>query len=286
MFQALSQTERTALELELVPAQARLGLTRLIRAAVRGDDQDGDRELERMNTIVNIARAVQNLGVYVLQSDDWGHYSPAEYAYHRGELELVFRRPSTPDLADVIGDLIADGCLECDNVNQVLAGSGVSFSYSQQSSGDTRCWVSPVADLPEPNMDDEHPNIRALFDRANRAVDDRDLPAVVHACGSVLETLAKDVVGRQSVQDRSLGSFFDAFQKRSNVPAEVLLFAKEIFDRRNTTPLAGHGSLKLPQVTQAEAVAVLEFTRAIVRVERQLAQPQIGSPSSEIKGAS
>ena len=55
---------------------------------------------------------------------DWD-YAPAEYAWHQAELELVMRRPDTPQLIATLIDLINSEALSIDDVNEVLDADGV-----------------------------------------------------------------------------------------------------------------------------------------------------------------
>lgn len=88
----------------------------------------------------------------------------------------------------------------------------------------------------------------------------------------MFESVAKDVVQNPAVQHRSLGSWFSAYRKVSKLAAPLLDAAEAIFQRRNVEPLAGHGSIELAGVTEAEAIQIRELSIAIVRMERLLAR--------------
>ena len=93
---------------------------------------------------------------------------------------------------------------------------------------------------------------------------------VLHASASIFETMAKEIVGIDAVQDQTLASFFNRYRKSSGLPEVVLDYILSIYKRRNIEPLAGHGSIKSPTVTKPEAVILAELTKAFVRIERQL----------------
>lgn len=114
-----------------------------------------------------------------------------------------------------------------------------------------------------------HSNITILFDRMDSALERRDYSEVLHASASVFETLAKDVVGI-SVQNQTLGKLFKKYRKYSSLPNEVLDYILEIYKKRNMTPLAGHGSTKLPDVSEDTAIIICELTRAFVQIEYAL----------------
>lgn len=117
---------------------------------------------------------------------------------------------------------------------------------------------------------DEHPNIRILLDRMTRSLYACDHSAVLQASASVFETLAKDIIALDSIENQSLGSFFELYRKKSNFPKEILDYILSIYNRRSTEPLAGHGSTNAPNITHSEAIILAELTIALVKIERQL----------------
>jgi len=116
----------------------------------------------------------------------------------------------------------------------------------------------------------EHPNIRVLKDRMGDAVARDDRAGILHASASIFETMAKDVVGIQTVQNQTLKSFFDRYRKGSTLPNEILDYMLAVYEARNVTPLAGHGSTQIPNLSREEAVALAEMTKAFVRIEYRL----------------
>lgn len=117
---------------------------------------------------------------------------------------------------------------------------------------------------------DEHPNIRLLLDRMERSLYAFDPSAVLHASASVFETLAQDIIGLESIKNKTLASFFERYRKDSSLPNEILDYILSIYKRRNSEPLAGHGSTNVSSITQSEAVILAELTIALVKIERQL----------------
>ena len=72
-FMRLSVKQRQALELEVVPSEARLELTRIIRdrCEVVHGDEDGGIALLRENEFINIANHVLGKPIYTLKGGDW-----------------------------------------------------------------------------------------------------------------------------------------------------------------------------------------------------------------------
>lgn len=94
-----------------------------------------------------------------------------------------------------------------------------------------------------------------------------DYAGVLHASASVFETVAKDIVRIPAVQNKTLKQFFDKYQSESSLPLEILDYVKNIYEKRNITPLAGHGSTETPSISKRDAIALSELTRAFVNIE-------------------
>lgn len=285
-FMGLTDAEKQKLEYEVVSDRARLLLTRLLRHATRAENNTVKIVLQ--NNVVNIARNVLGLPIYTLEAEDGDYYYPSEYGWHNAEIELVLRRPETPDLVEIIADLIQEGVLDVESVNNILENDNLSFSFASSGSlddMDVAVQILSIEEIEESESEvDEHPNIRLLVSRMNTSIEQNDPAAVLHASASVFETLAKDIINIESIQDQTLSSFFDRYRNDSELPNEILDYILDIYRSRNTEPLAGHGSTRPTNITQKDAVILSEMTRAFVRIERQLSAMSIrleGSESSE-----
>lgn len=117
---------------------------------------------------------------------------------------------------------------------------------------------------------DEHPNVSLLLKRMTTALENDDPSGVLHASASIFETIAKDIIGIDAIQNKPLGHFFEQYRENSKLPEKILDYIQSIYKRRNTEPLAGHGSTKLPEITTEEAITLAEITKALVRTERLL----------------
>jgi hypothetical protein len=115
-----------------------------------------------------------------------------------------------------------------------------------------------------------HSNIQVLLGRMDDALNRRDYPGVLHSSASIFETLAKDVIGIPSIQDQTLKSFFERYRKESTLPNEILNYILSIYESRNTTPLAGHGSTQTPSMSREAAITLSEMTKAFVMIEYKL----------------
>lgn len=115
-----------------------------------------------------------------------------------------------------------------------------------------------------------HPNIQVLIGRMEDALRRDDYPGVLHSSSCIFESLAKDVIGIPSIQDQTLKSFFERYRKDSALPNEILNYILNIYESRNTTPLAGHGSTRTPSMSREGAICLSEMTKAFVRIEYKL----------------
>jgi hypothetical protein len=133
----------------------------------------------------------------------------------------------------------------------------------------SRVDVDDLLSRPESKVDTygEHPNITVLMKRMDDALARGDYAGVLHSSASVFETMAKDIVGIPTVQDQTLKGFFDRYRKDSALPTEILDYILAVYDRRNVTPLAGHGSTQTPNMRKEDAITLAEMTRAFVRIE-------------------
>jgi hypothetical protein len=267
------QTTVAALELEQPSTALRVHLTRQLRRKLEATETEdaGAVVVARMNRLINRSRTILELPIYVLEADDWGDFMTAEYAWHYGEFELIFRRMDTIQFAEFLGELIQDRHFAIGTVNKLLQRDGLAFKFVDH--GGLHVEVLPLSEVEElAKIESQwHENIRLLLARMEAGHCARDFAAVIHAGASVFETLAKEIVGLPTVQSQTLKSFFDRYRKDSGLPTAVLDHVLALYDRRNVTPLAGHGSLTPPpQLSEGESRTLIEMTKAFVAIEYKL----------------
>lgn len=261
----LSATDKKHLEFEIVSTELKIHLTRLIE---RNDDFCRH-ELIHKNVLINRSRTLSGRTIYVLEPNDEGGYENWDYAWHAGEFELSLRRLDTPRFIELICEVLERGWLKVKDINSLLKIEGASFRFAKIGSS-VEVEVLTIKELEDEPTENEHPNIRLLVNRMEKALEERDVAAVLHASASIFETLAKDIVAIDSIQDQSLASFFDRYKKDSMLPDEILEKIRDTYKSRNTMPLAGHGSTQMPTLKYDEAVSLCEMTKAFVRIEYKL----------------
>jgi len=281
VFLGLSKEDKQNLQYEIIPEDTRLKLTRLLRNCT--SDPESDIGIIRQNKAINIARSVLGLSTYVLESDDWGNYHPAENAWHNGELDLIMRRPKTAQLVETLADLIQNGVLNEKDINAILNEGDVSVLFKVDRADDNveslTVEIKPIEELEEDlsSSASAHPNIRALVARMETALRNNDYPLVLHTSASIFETLAKIFFQSPVLDEKSLGSFFDKYRKESGLLTPIIDSIQNIFNDRSIEPLAGHGSRFESKINRDQAVTLCEMTKAFIKIERTLANPQ--SPS-------
>jgi len=262
----VSEEDKENLEYEVISRDLRSHLTRILDRDLSRFFEDGRTRLMWQNRLINISRGIVGKAIYVLKSDDFGEYQPAEYAWHNGEFGLMLLRPNTLEFVELICSLVEGEFLTIDELNLLFEKDGLSFTI-EQTEESVKVQVASIEDLETKEISEEHPNIRVLVKRMNDALEAEDYGGLLHASASVFETMAKDIVGIPGVQNQTLGSFFKRYRKDSTLPSEILDYILGIYDARNVTPLAGHGSTKPPEITREQAIALAELTKAFVRIE-------------------
>jgi hypothetical protein len=284
-FMRLEKTQLKSLELEVVPGGARLELTRIIRSkCLILDGDDGGISLLQENEFVNIANQVMGKPIYVLEGGDWGEYHHAEHAWHHGQREYIMRVPSTAQLAEILADYLQRGMMGIADVNGILKRYNCGFRFKNLTPHDApniAIEITATESIPEADLSKDHPNVRKLASRMDYAFEQKDYPAVLHASASIFETLAKEVINKPTVANETLGGIFEGYKKKSLLPVPILDYILEIYNARNKTPLAGHGSLASPTLDAKEAVVLCEFTKSVVRMERSLAEQKVDLTKSQ-----
>jgi len=264
----LTSDDVRALELEIVSQDLKIFLTRELQRKIESDEFP-EHDIISQNAIINKSRNIAGLPIYVLEGDLDGYFHPAENAWHNGEFQLVFRRLSTIQFIEFVGDLIKDGYFGKGEINEYLEKDNVSFRFENNEDGELAVEVFPL-DKVESEATPEHPNIRVVARRMDDALKRDDYAGVLHASAVIFETMAKDIVGIPTVQNQTLKWFFEKYRKDSLLPNEILDYILSVYDLRNTEPLAGHGNTKTPEITKETAIVLSEMTKAFVKIEYTL----------------
>jgi len=265
----LSSNDIKELEYEVISTDLKIYLTRLLADKIKSSNTDESHiiNLIRQNNFINKSRGLRNLPVYILEPDDFGDYQPTEYAWHNGEFEIIIRSLNTIQFIEFIGFLIEDGGFQIEEVNELLSQDNSSISFDKQDKK-IRVKILNISEIEASIPDNAHTNIRVLVSRMDNALERQDYSLVIHSSASIFETMAKHIIGISKIQNQSLGSFFSRYQQDSSLPEPILNWIKDVYNNRNTQPLAGHGSTQpLVSLSSIEATTLVEMTKAFVRIE-------------------
>lgn len=264
----INETDKKQLEFEVLSQEFYSFFTRFLMHWSE-EPEYSESIIHRKNTIINLSNTVLARKIYVLQSDDDGAFHDAEYAWHDSNFFLAIRRLDTIQFIEFVGDLLVKKILNIDFLNQSLKRENASFIFVQ-SNDKLNVKVYSLSELDKETFDTEHPNIRLLVSRMELALENKDFTNLLHASANIFETMAKDVVNVESVQNQTLAGFFERYRNDSKLPTAILDFILETYRKRNTTPLAGHGSLSVPTIDIKEATVLCEMTKAFIRIESKL----------------
>lgn len=264
----LTQEQIKQLEFEVLSKDFLIYLTRTLLDWTE-DTEYLESIIARKNKIINLSRTISGDKIYVLESDDMGAYEQAEYDWHDGNFLLVFRRLDTIEFIEFACELLRTGYLKTDFLNEALKKEHASFRF-RWNNDNLEIEVFNLEEIEEADISTEHPNIRLLVSRMDSSLEADDYSGVLHSSASVFETMAKDVVGIPTIQDKTLKSFFERYKLDSKLPEPILEFILDTYDKRNVTPLAGHGSLEEPDIDKKQAIILSELTKTIIRIEGKL----------------
>jgi hypothetical protein len=219
----------------------------------------------RKNRLINFSRTISGGKIYTLTDDP----ESIEFSWHDSNFLLIFRELDTIEFIEFICDLINYEYFNIEFINKLLKKEGASF-YIYSTLTTLGIKIYSIEEIEKENLDGEHVNIRTLVARMDSAFENDDYSNVLHASASIFEVMAKDIIGIDSIQDRTLKGFFDRYRNDSKLPAEILDYILETYESRSSTSLAGHGSLTIPEITKEQAIILNEMTKAFVRIEYRI----------------
>lgn len=193
--------------------------------------------------------------------------------WHEGEIRLALMRLGPLEFFDLVAALVNESYLTVSDVEEVFSHYSISASLDREECGirADRYWMVPAPDF-EPDDDEQtevHATVRQLYDRAVRDLDHDDFAGVIHTAATIVENIAKTVVGNPNVINQPLGGWFSCYKNSSSLPDYILDEAIALYNRRNTTPNAGHGTPAESDVTREDAVNTIGLVRMIIFCENQ-----------------
>ncbi|RXM52980.1 MULTISPECIES: hypothetical protein [unclassified Chryseobacterium] len=188
------------LEYEVLSKDLLIYLTRILLEWIENVEYPED-IIARKNRIINLSSTIAGDLIYILESDNMGAYQQAEYDWHDSKFLLVFRRLNTIQFIEFACELLRASYFTIDFLNAALKSEGASFRFVRDR-GNYAIEVFNIDQIEEADTSEEHPNIRLLISRMETSLEKEDYSGVLHSSASVYETMAKDVVGIPTVQDK------------------------------------------------------------------------------------
>ncbi len=265
--------DRAVLENEVVPREAKLTIANILDRDIVREGHGYDFNVQRRNMIVNKARTAEGIAPYVLEPDGMGDYLPQEMTWHEGEIRLALMRLGPLEFFDLVASLVSEGLLAINYVEEVFDYYSISakLECEERRFDEDQYWMVPAPDF-EPDDDEPtevHPSVRQLYDRAVRDLNHDDFAGVIHSAATIVENLAKTVVQNPNVVNEPLGGWFSSYKASSSLPGYVLDEAISLYNRRNASPNAGHGTPAESDVTREDAVNALGLARMIIFCENE-----------------
>jgi len=226
-------------------------------------------KIMRKNTLINLSRTISGGKIYTLNVNEWAEIFSEEIAWHDSHFFLILRNLSTIEFIEYVGELINLEYLKIQFVNEALQKEVVSFRFAY-SNNKIIVETLSTEEIEKVNLNSEHINIQTLVNRMDNSFLNEDYSGVLHSSASIFETMAKEIVGIDTVQNNTLKQFFERYRKDSNLPEEILNYIIKIYEKRNIIPLAGHGSLIIPEITKQESIILIEMSKSIVRIEYRI----------------
>ena len=264
----LSKDDAISLEYEWIPLSAKVQLTRLLYRHYLPHAESHPR-IHYLNRIVNQANNLTGRKIFLLDADQVGDYFSADIARQESEFMICIRRLNPIQFIEFLATVVELGYIKVDDANAILKEANSSVTIKLDDSG--RVSTSTISTAGQFTLDnDASPNLRTLVSRMDRYLNDEDYAGVLSNSAMVIELISKEIYGSSKIYNQSFGSYFEGYKNKTTLPEPVIDWMLQIYKRRNTEPLAAHGSPLPPSITCEEASLIAEMTKAFIRYESRM----------------
>lgn len=253
--------DASAIDDEFISRGMKLSFIRLLRWK---NGNDFLRSIESLNI------AHQVLGKVIVEiplSDESVFYDSITGASVRSMIEGIVAGISAREYFEIVGDFICEGIFTLDEVNKMLEKNDssvryylkdetlkISFSYKEDSADE----IDRVA------------NVGTLFNRIESAMERADYAEVLHASASIFETIMRDVMNIPGNKMTFDSMMKNGFKEKSGLPEWVTDQMNKIYIDRGRKPIAAHGAVEEPGLTRRDAMEIVEFTKMVVKMQRDI----------------
>jgi len=264
----LSKDDAISLEYEWIPLSAKVQLIRLLDRYCPPHVNPHTR-IPYLQHIVNVANNLSERKLFDLDPDHYGDYFPEDVARLESEFMICIRRLNPIQFIEFLASVVEYEYIDINDANIILKEVNSSVAIELDTTGRASISILPMADKSALD-NDASPNLRTILSRMDSYLNDEDYAAVLHNSATAIEYISKQIYGSSKIHNQSFASYFKGYKNKTTLPEPVIDWMLEIYKRRNTEPLAAHGSPLPPSITCEEATLIAEMTKAFIRYESRM----------------
>lgn len=261
----LSKDDAISLEYEWIPLSAKAHLIRLLDRYCPPHVNPRTR-IPYLQRIVNLANNLSERKFFDLDTDQFDDYFPEDVARLETEFMICIRRLNPIQFIEFLGTVVEYEYIDINDANIILKEINSSVAIELDTTGHLSISILPMADKSALD-NDASPNLRTILRRMDSYLNDEDYAAVLLNSAMAIEFISKQIYGSSKIYNQSFGSYFEGYKNKTTLPEPIIDWMLQIYKRRNTEPLASHGSPLPPSITCEEASLIAEMTKAFIRYE-------------------
>ena len=261
----LSKDDAISLEYEWIPLSAKAHLIRLLDRYCPPHVNPHTR-IPYLQRIVNLANNLSERKFFDLDTDQFDDYFPEDVARLETEFMICIRRLNPIQFIEFLGTVVEYEYIDINDANIILKEINSSVAIELDTTGHLSISILPMADKSALD-NDASPNLRTILRRMDSYLNDEDYAAVLLNSAMAIEFISKQIYGSSKIYNQSFGSYFEGYKNKTTLPEPIIDWMLQIYKRRNTEPLASHGSPLPPSITCEEASLIAEMTKAFIRYE-------------------
>ena len=261
----LSKDDAISLEYEWIPLSAKAHLIRLLDRYCPPHVNPRTR-IPYLQRIVNLANNLSERKFFDLDTDQFDDYFPEDVARLETEFMICIRRLNPIQFIEFLGTVVEYEYIDINDANIILKEINSSVAIELDTTGHLSISILPMADKSALD-NDASPNLRTILRRMDSYLNDEDYAAVLLTSALAIEFISKQIYGSSKIYNQSFGSYFEGYKNKTTLPEPIIDWMLQIYKRRNTEPLASHGSPLPPSITCEEASLIAEMTKAFIRYE-------------------
>ena len=261
----LSKDDAISLEYEWIPLSAKAHLIRLLDRYCPPHVNPRTR-IPYLQRIVNLANNLSERKFFDLDTDQFDDYFPEDVARLETEFMICIRRLNPIQFIEFLGTVVEYEYIDINDANIILKEINSSVAIELDTTGYLSISILPMADKSALD-NDASPNLRTILRRMDSYLNDEDYAAVLLNSAMAIEFISKQIYGSSKIYNQSFGSYFEGYKNKTTLPEPIIDWMLQIYKRRNTEPLASHGSPLHPSITCEEASLIAEMTKAFIRYE-------------------